>query len=126
MFDFVVDEFCLIVEIECFKVDFLKICELYCEVCVLLFFCFGIMLMVNCLYQFVCKGSMSMLMVVLVEFWVELWEKSCVCIEYLDLLVDLQVVVGELVVVLWNWLSIDVVVVFDLLCVEVEVQWVVV
>lgn len=76
--------------------------ELYREVCVLLFFRFGITPTANRLYQYVRKGSMSTPAQVLAQFWSDLRERSRVRIDHPDLPPALREAAGELVLELWG------------------------
>jgi chromosome segregation ATPase len=95
-------ETALAAEIERLKAQFPKTRELYREVCVLLFFRFGITPTANRLYQLVKRGSMGTPTEVLAEFWRTLREKSRVRIEHPDLPAELQAVTGELAAALWT------------------------
>ena len=76
--------------------------ELYREVCVILFFRYGITPTANKLYQYVRKGSMSAPAEALSKFWAHLREKSRVRIEHPDLPDPLKSAAGELVATLWG------------------------
>ena len=76
--------------------------DLYREVCVLLFFRYGITPTANKLYQLVKKGSMSAPAEALNRFWENLREKSRVRIEHPDLPQSLQDSAGEMVGALWQ------------------------
>ena len=89
-------------EIERIRGQFPQTQDLYREVCVLLFFRFGITPTANKLYQFVRKGSMSAPAEALTKFWQDLREKSRVRIEHPDLPDDLRVAAGELTATLWG------------------------
>ena len=75
----------LAVEIERLRVDFTDTQDLYREVCVLLFFRYGVTPTANKLYQLVHKGSMSAPAEALRTFWEDLRKKSRVRIEHPDL-----------------------------------------
>ncbi len=75
---------------------------LYREVCVLLFFRYGITPTANRLYQLVRKGSMSAPAEALTRFWATLRDKSRVRIEHPDLPASLQDTAGEMVAALWQ------------------------
>lgn len=75
---------------------------LYREVCVLLFFRYGMTPTANKLYQLVRKGSMSAPAEALRTFWEDLREKSRVRIEQPDLPDDVKIAAGELVSQLWT------------------------
>jgi chromosome segregation ATPase len=76
--------------------------DLYREVCVLMFFRYGITPTTNKLYQLVRKGSMSAPAEALVQFWRDLREKSRVRIAHPDLPEDLKDSAGELIASLWG------------------------
>ncbi|MFZ3287014.1 MAG: DNA-binding protein [Telluria sp.] len=76
--------------------------DLYREVCVLLFFRYGITPTANKLYQLVRKGSMSAPAEALNRFWDNLRAKSRVTIEHPDLPDALRVAAGDLVAILWK------------------------
>ena len=72
-------------EIAQLRAQFPRTADLYREVCVLLFFRYGITPTANKLYQLVKKGSMSAPADALAAFWATLREKSRVRIESPDL-----------------------------------------
>ena len=76
--------------------------DLYREVCVLLFFRYGITPTANKLYQLVKKGSMSAPAEALNRFWENLRDKSRIRIEHPDLPQSLQDAAGEMVGALWQ------------------------
>jgi chromosome segregation ATPase len=76
--------------------------DLYREVCVLLFFRYGITPTVNKLYQLVRKGSMSAPTEALNKFWSTLRERARVTVEHADLPDELQAAAGEMVAALWK------------------------
>lgn len=76
--------------------------DLYREVCVLLFFRYGMTPTANKLYQLVRKGSMSAPAEALTRFWEALREKSRVRIEHPDLPEPLKDAAGELIGSLWQ------------------------
>src|SRR5437773_5154975 len=82
-------------EIEALRAQHSDTQELYCEVCVLLFFRHGITPTANKLYQLVRKGSMSAPAEALAKFWSALREKSRVRIEHPDLPEELREAAGE-------------------------------
>ena len=86
----------LAVEIERPRVDFPDTQDLYREVCVLLFFRYGVTPTANKLYQLVHKGSMSAPAEALRAFWEDLREKSRVRIEHPDLPDSLRAAAGEM------------------------------
>lgn len=89
-------------EIEALRCQFPETQEIYREVCVLLFFRYGVTPTANKLYQLVRKGSMSAPAVALAKFWSDLREKSRVRIEHPDLPEDLKNAAGDLVATLWT------------------------
>jgi len=89
-------------EVERLRSQFADTQELYREVCVLLFFRFGITPTANKLYQFVRKGSMSAPAEALSRFWGDLREKSKVRIEHPDVPDELRESAGQLVATLWS------------------------
>lgn len=76
--------------------------DLYREVCVLLFFRYGVTPTANKLYQLVRKGSMSAPTEALNHFWKTLRERSRVTIEHSDLPDELRAAAGDLVAALWR------------------------
>jgi len=92
----------ILADIERLRTQFADTQELYREVCVLLFFRFGITPTANKLYQLVRKGSMSAPAEALEKFWNNLREKSRVRIEHPDLPDVLKTVAGDLVATLWG------------------------
>ncbi len=91
----------LAVDIEHLRVDFTDTQDLYREVCVLLFFRYGVTPTANKLYQLVHKGSMSAPAEALRTFWEDLRKKSRVRIEHPDLPEALKTTAGEMVAALW-------------------------
>lgn len=89
-------------EIEALRDKFPNTQDLYAEVCILLFFRYGITPTANKLYQLVRKGSMSAPADALGKFWKDLREKSRVHIENPDLPEDLKKTAGEMVGALWT------------------------
>lgn len=88
-------------EIALLKTQFPHTRDLYREVCVLLFFRYGITPSANKLYQYVRKGSMSAPAEALNRFWLELREKSRVRIESPDLPDHLKEETGKFATTLW-------------------------
>lgn len=88
-------------EIEQLRARFPQTQDLYREVCVLLFFRYGITPTANKLYQLVRKGSMSAPAEALARFWTDLREKSRVRIEHPDLPEELRRVAGEMIAAVW-------------------------
>jgi len=76
--------------------------DLYREVCVLLFFRYGITPTANKLYQLVRKGSMSAPTEALNHFWRTLRESSAVTVEHADLPDELRAAAGDMVAALWR------------------------
>ena len=89
-------------EIEALRAQYPETQDLYREVCVLLFFRYGLTPTANKLYQLVRKGSMSAPAAALDKFWETLREKSRVRIEHPDLPQPLQAAAGEMVGALWQ------------------------
>ncbi|WP_180126956.1 DNA-binding protein [Rhodoferax sp. BLA1] len=89
-------------EIEALRSQYTETQDLYREVCVLLFFRYGITPTANKLYQLVRKGSMSAPAEALTRFWETLREKSRVRIEHPDLPEPLRDAAGELMGCLWQ------------------------
>lgn len=76
--------------------------DLYREVCVLLFFRYGITPTAHKLYQLVRKGSMSAPTQALSDFWGQLRERSRVTIEHAGLPDELRTVAGEMIATIWK------------------------
>jgi hypothetical protein len=89
-------------QIEELREQFPQTKDLYREVCVLLFFRYGVTPTANKLYQLVRKGSMSAPSEALAQFWRDMREKSRVRIEHPDLPEDLKDSAGELIASLWG------------------------
>lgn len=89
-------------EVEKIKNQFEESKDIYREVCVLLFFRYGITPTANKLYQYVRRGSMSAPADALNKFWLELREKSRVRIERSDIPENIAVAAGDLIATLWN------------------------
>ena len=89
-------------EIEALRTRHPETQDLYREVCVLLFFRYGLTPTANKLYQLVRKGSMSAPAEALARFWETLREKSRIRIEHPDLPQSLQAAAGEMVGALWQ------------------------
>jgi chromosome segregation ATPase len=92
----------LLADIDALRSQFPHTQDLYREVCVLLFFRYGITPTTNKLYQLVRKGSMSAPAEALNRFWEDLRDKSRVRIEHPDLPESLKNAAGELVATLWS------------------------
>jgi len=88
--------------VEELRVRFPRTQDLYREVCVLLFFRYGITPTVNKLYQLVRKGSMSAPTEALNKFWSTLRERARVTVEHADLPDELQAAAGEMVAAFWK------------------------
>ncbi|MDP3608071.1 MAG: DNA-binding protein [Methylophilus sp.] len=89
-------------EIDTLKTQFADTKDIYREVCVLLFFRYGITPTANKLYQYVRRGSMSAPAEALNKFWLELREKSRVRIERPDIPENIAALAGNLIANLWN------------------------
>lgn len=89
-------------EVDALKEKFSDTKDIYREVCVLLFFRYGITPTANKLYQYVRRGSMSAPADALHKFWLELREKSRVRIERPDIPENIAAVAGDLIANLWN------------------------
>jgi chromosome segregation ATPase len=92
----------LIADIDHLREQFPQTQDLYREVCILLFFRYGMTPTANKLYQLVHKGSMSAPAEALNKFWEDLREKSRVRIEHPDLPEALKIAAGELTAALWS------------------------
>lgn len=91
----------LIADIDRLREQFTQTQDLYREVCVLLFFRYGMTPTANKLYQLVRKGSMSAPAEALNKFWEDLRDKSRVRIEHPDLPESLKTAAGDLTATLW-------------------------
>lgn len=91
----------LFADIDRLREQFPQTQDLYREVCVLLFFRYGITPTANKLYQLVRKGSMAAPAEALNKFWKDLRDKSRVRIEHPDLPDALKKAAGELTATLW-------------------------
>lgn len=89
-------------EVEALRGRFPNTQELYREVCVLLFFRYGITPTANKLYQLVKKGSMSAPAEALSKFWADLRDKSRIRVDHADLPEEIRTLAGELIGTLWN------------------------
>jgi hypothetical protein len=98
----IVNEQQLQIEIEKLRSEFTETQDLYREVCVLLFFRYGITPTANKLYQYVRRGSMSAPADALNKFWSELRGKSRVRIERNDIPENISLAAGDFVATLWN------------------------
>jgi hypothetical protein len=98
----IVNERQLQIEIEKLRGEFTETQDLYREVCVLLFFRYGITPTANKLYQYVRRGSMSAPADALNKFWSELREKSRVRIDRTDIPESISLAAGDILAALWN------------------------
>lgn len=98
----IINEQQLQTEINALKTQFPETKDIYREVCVLLFFRYGITPTANKLYQYVHRGSMSAPADALNKFWLELREKSRVRIERPDIPEHIATLAGDLIANLWN------------------------
>jgi hypothetical protein len=98
----IINEQQLMTEIDKLRGQFTETQDLYREVCVLLFFRYGITPTANKLYQYVRKGSMSAPADALNKFWSELREKSRVRINRTDIPEKINEAAGNFIAALWN------------------------
>jgi predicted DCC family thiol-disulfide oxidoreductase YuxK len=91
----------LLADIDTLRNQFPQTQDLYREVCVAMFFRYGMTPTANKLYQLVRKGSMSAPAEALNRFWENLREKSRVTVSHPDLPEALKDAAGELVAKLW-------------------------
>jgi hypothetical protein len=98
----IVNEQQLQIEIEKLKIQFSDTKDIYREVCILLFFRYGITPTANKLYQYVRRGSMSAPAEALNKFWLELRDKSRIRIERNDIPETISLAAGDFVATLWN------------------------
>lgn len=98
----IVNEQQLQIEIEKLKIQFPDTKDIYREVCILLFFRYGITPTANKLYQYVRRGSMSAPAEALNKFWLELRDKSRIRIERNDIPETISLAAGDFVATLWN------------------------
>lgn len=98
----IVNEQQLQIDIEKLRGEFTETQDLYREVCVLLFFRYGITPTANKLYQYVRRGSMSAPAEALNKFWLELRDKSRIRIERNDIPETISLAAGDFVATLWN------------------------
>ncbi|MDR2991937.1 MAG: DNA-binding protein [Burkholderiaceae bacterium] len=89
-------------EVEALRARFSNTKELYREVCVLLFFRYGITPTANKLYQYVRKGTMSTPAEALSKFWDELRSKARVEIGHPDLPDELKNTAAEAIAAIWQ------------------------
>lgn len=89
-------------EVEKIKQHFTQTQAIYREVCMLMFFRYGVTPTANKLYQYVRKGSMSAPAEALQKFWLELREKSRVQLDHPDLPEQLKSIGGELISTIWG------------------------
>lgn len=102
MNNIVVNEQQIQTEIDQLRGQFPETQDLYREVCVLLFFRYGVTPTANKLYQYVRRGSMSAPADALNKFWSELREKSRVRIERTDIPEKICESAGNFIAALWN------------------------
>jgi chromosome segregation ATPase len=88
-------------EVDQLRKQFPQTRDLYREVCVLLFFRYGITPTANKLYQYVRKGSMSAPAEALKRFWLDLRDKGRTRIEHPDLPDELKDAAGHFMGELW-------------------------
>lgn len=98
----IINEQQLQTEVDALKKQFSDTKDIYREVCVLLFFRYGITPTANKLYQYVRRGSMSAPADALNKFWLELREKSRVRVERPDIPDNIASVAGDFIANLWN------------------------
>lgn len=98
----IINEQQLQIEVDKIKTQFAETKDIYREVCVLLFFRYGITPTANKLYQYVRRGSMSAPAGALNKFWLELREKSRVRIERTDIPEKINESAGNFIAALWN------------------------
>ncbi|MDP1978025.1 DNA-binding protein [Undibacterium sp.] len=91
----------LLADIETLREQFPQTQDLYREVCIAMFFRYGVTPTANKLYQLVRKGSMSAPAEALNRFWEDLREKSRVRIEHPDLPEALKQATAEMAISLW-------------------------
>jgi chromosome segregation ATPase len=101
MSNVIINEHQLQNQIDELKKQFKDTKEIYREVCILLFFRYGITPTANKLYQYVRKGSMSAPADALNRFWIELRDKSRVRIERSDIPESIGSATGDFVSKLW-------------------------
>jgi chromosome segregation ATPase len=92
----------LLADIDTLRNQFPQTQDLYREVCVAMFFRYGMTPTANKLYQLVRKGSMSAPAEALNRFWENLRDKSRVTVSHPDLPESLKTVAGDLVATLWS------------------------
>lgn len=90
------------VDVEKLRGEYPRTLDLYREVCVVMFFRYGITPTANKLYQLVRKGSMSAPTEALRAFWADLRRSGKVKVGQPDLPDDLAQAAGDLVSKLWN------------------------
>ncbi|AZP14007.1 DNA-binding protein [Undibacterium parvum] len=92
----------LLADIDVLRNQFPQTQDLYREVCVAMFFRYGMTPTANKLYQLVRKGSMSAPAEALNRFWENLRDKSRVTVSHPDLPESLKTAAGDLVATLWS------------------------
>jgi len=90
------------VDVEKLRAEYPRTLDLYREVCVVMFFGYGITTTANKLYQLVRKGSMSAPTETLRAFWADLRRSGKVKVGQPDLPDNLAQAAGDLVSKLWN------------------------
>lgn len=92
----------ILAEVETLKAKFSDTRALYREVCVLLFFRYGITPTANKLYQYVRRGSMNVPTEEVASFWDDLRHKARVDIEHPDMPVEVKAIAAEAIAALWR------------------------
>ncbi|WP_248295507.1 DNA-binding protein [Paraburkholderia sp. UYCP14C] len=100
--DSALDDQRLQADIAALRTRFADTRELYCEVCALLFFRYGITPTANKLYSLVRKGSMTTPADVLNRFWQDLRDKTRVKIDHPDLPDAMKQVAADAVLSIWQ------------------------
>ncbi|WP_020654126.1 DNA-binding protein [Massilia niastensis] len=96
------DQSQLLADVESLRQQYPRTQDLYREVCVLLFFRYGVTPTTNKLYQLVRKGSMSAPTEALGQFWQTLRQRSRVSVEHADLPDELKTSAGDMLAGLWK------------------------
>ncbi|NDU79629.1 hypothetical protein GWI34_44645, partial [Actinomadura sp. DSM 109109] len=92
----------ILAEVETLKAKFSDTRALYREVCVLLFFRYGITPTANKLYQYVRRGSMNVPTEEVASFWDDLRHKARVDIEHPDMPAEVKAIAAEAIAALWR------------------------
>ncbi|MCE4540750.1 DNA-binding protein [Pelomonas sp. P7] len=92
----------ILAEVEALKAKFSDTKTLYREVCVLLFFRYGITPTANKLYQYVRRGSMNVPAEEVGKFWDDLRHRARVDIQHPDLPEPIKAVAAEAIAALWS------------------------